>query len=158
MISLPEISAELATYFSMAAGTLGTALMEGAAQRVADGSIEAGQGYFRRLFRLDEADDSQVELPQGGSEERADALLGALSSEDRLRLAEALAAWVGEVRDRQPGKPHLGEARLAELIGEKVHTATYNVTANGPNSAAIGSVGPSATFHFGGSGRDGTGI
>lgn len=158
MISLPEISAELATYFSLAAGTLGTALVGSAAQRVADGSIEAGQGYFRRLFRRDGGEDSPVELPEGRSEERADELLGTLSAEDRLRLAEALTAWVGEHRDRRPEEAHPGEARLAELIAAKAHTTTYNVTAHGPNSAAIGSVGHGATFHFGGgSGRDGAG-
>ncbi|MYY09530.1 hypothetical protein GT204_11540 [Streptomyces sp. SID4919] len=150
MTSLPEISAELATYFSLAAGTLGAARVASAAQRITDGSIEAGQGYFRRLFRGGE--EAVVALPAGHSEQRADQLLGSLSPEDRARLAEALTAWVGEQRDHR-----LEEARLAELlVGAKAPTRTYHVTAHGPNSAAVGSVGDGATFHFGG-GRHGDG-
>ncbi|WP_406160216.1 DUF1552 domain-containing protein [Streptomyces sp. NBC_01005] len=152
MSSLPEISAELATYFSLATQSLGAALVGSAAQRIADGSIEAGQGCFRRLFRRGGGEDGTlVELPEGRSEERADQLLGALSTEDRQRLAEALMAWIDEQRDRTPDA-----ARLAELIAAKAHTHTYNVTAQGANSAAIGSVGAGATFNFG-SGRDGGG-
>ncbi|MDV9197268.1 hypothetical protein [Streptomyces sp. Wh19] len=157
MSSLPEISAELATYFSLATQSLGAALVGSAAQRIADGSIEAGQGCFRRLFRRGGGEDGTlVELPEGRSEERADQLLGALSTEDRQRLAEALMAWIDEQRDRSPDAARLDEARLAELIAAKAHTHTYNVTAQGANSAAIGSVGAGATFNFG-SGRDGDG-
>ncbi|MCX4847342.1 hypothetical protein [Streptomyces sp. NBC_00893] len=163
MSSLPEISAELATYFSLATESLGAALVGSAAQRIADGSIEAGQGCFRRLFRRGGEDDTRVELPEDRSEERADQLLGALSAEDRQRLAEALLAWIDEQRDGTPDEARPDgvrpdEARLAELIAAKAQTHTYNVTAQGPNSAAIGSVGAGATFHFGsGSGRDGGG-
>ncbi|MFD7526515.1 MULTISPECIES: hypothetical protein [unclassified Streptomyces] len=167
MSSLPEISAELATYFSLATQSLGAALVGSAAQRIADGSIEAGQGCFRRLFRRGGGEDGPlVELPEGRSEERADQLLGALSTEDRQRLAEALTAWIDEQRDRTPDaarpdgarldETRLDEARLAELIVAGAHTHTYNVTAQGANSAAIGSVGAGATFNFG-SGRDGGG-
>ncbi|MCX4658093.1 hypothetical protein [Streptomyces uncialis] len=153
MTSLPEISAELATYFSLAAGTLGAAMVASAAQRITDGSIEAGQGCFRRLFRGGSGEEAVVALPAGHSEQRADQLLGSLSPEDRERLAEALTAWVGEQRDHR-----LEEARLAELLVDaKAPTRTYHVTAHGPNSAAVGSVGDGATFHFGGGGRLGDG-
>ncbi|MBT2900164.1 hypothetical protein [Streptomyces sp. McG3] len=154
MTSLPEISAELATYFSLTAEVLGAAMVASAAQRLTDGSIDAGQGYFRRLFRRGGGEDTPIGLPEGRSERRADELLGALSPEDRERLAAALTAWVGEQRDRRPD-----EARLAELVASApAPNRTYNVTAQGPNSAAFGSVGDGAAFHFGGGSRheDGT--
>ncbi|MGV9885143.1 hypothetical protein [Streptomyces sp. NPDC003006] len=151
MTSLPEISAELATYFSLAAETLGAAMVASAAQRVTDGSIDAGQGYFRGLFRRGSGEDTPITLPEGRSEQRADQLLGALSPEDRQRLATALTAWLGEQRDRRPD-----EARLAELMAAApAPTRSYHVTAHGPDSAAIGSVGDGATFHFGGGTRHG---
>ncbi|MEV5986158.1 hypothetical protein AB0L85_14185 [Streptomyces sp. NPDC052051] len=128
--------------------------MARAAQRIADGSTEWGQGCFRRLFRRGGGEDTALALPEGRSEQRADHLLGALSPEDRQRLAEALTVWLGEQRDRRPD-----EARLAELMAAAPAPArTYHVTAHGPNSAAIGSVGDGATFHLGGGGRhtDGT--
>ncbi|MGC9497805.1 hypothetical protein [Streptomyces sp. WG7] len=152
MTSLPEISAELATYFALAAETLGVAMVASAAQRVTDGSIDAGQGYFRRLFRRG-GEDTPLALPEGGSEQRADRLLGELSPEDRQRLAAALTAWLGEQRDRRPD-----QARLADLLAAApAPTRTYHVTAHGPNSAAIGSVGDGATFNFGGGSRHGDG-
>ncbi|MEV0280007.1 hypothetical protein AB0I22_26945 [Streptomyces sp. NPDC050610] len=148
MSSFPEISAELATYFSLATETLGAAMVASAAQRIADGSIDAGQGYFRRLFRRGSGEDAPIALPEGRSEERADHLLGVLSPEDRHRLAAALEAWLGEQRDSTPD-----EARLAELMSAAPAPArAYHVTAHGPNSAAIGSVGDGATFRFGGGG------
>ncbi|MFE3678362.1 hypothetical protein [Streptomyces griseus] len=153
MTGLPEISAELATYFSLTAEVLGAAMVASAAQRLTDGSIDAGQGYFRRIFRRDSGEDTPIALPEGRSEQRADQLLGALSIEDRQRLAAALTAWLGEQRDRRPD-----EARLAELMAAApTSNRTYHVTATGPNSAAIGSVGNGATFHFGGGSRHGDG-
>ncbi|MEU7045644.1 hypothetical protein AB0A77_31935 [Streptomyces varsoviensis] len=144
MTSFPEISAELATYFSLAAETLGAAVVASAAQRIADGSIEVGQGCFRRLFRR-RGEDTPIALPEGRSEPRADHLLGALSAEDRHRLAAALMAWLGEQGDRG-----WDAARLADLMtAAPAPTRTYHVAAHGPNSAAIGSVGDGATFRFG---------
>ncbi|GLF95097.1 hypothetical protein [Streptomyces yaizuensis] len=153
MASLPAISAELAAYFSLAAQTLGAAMVASAAQRITDGSIEAGQGHFRRLFRRGGGEDTPLALPEGRSEQRADELLDGLSAEDRQRLAEALLAWLGEQGDHEPD-----EARLAELVAAAPSpTCTYHVTAHGPHSAAVGSVGDGATFHFGGGGRHGDG-
>ncbi|MEV0266275.1 hypothetical protein AB0I49_33710 [Streptomyces sp. NPDC050617] len=176
MSSFPEISAELAAYFSLAAETLGAAMVGSAAQRIADGSIDAGQGCFRRLFRRGSGGDTPIALPGGRSEHRADQLLGVLSPEDRDRLAAALTTWIGEQRDRGPDRAgldgagldgagldgagldgagldgaRLDEARLVELMAAAPAPArTYHVTAHGPNSAAIGSVGDGATFRFGG--------
>ncbi|MFE6777248.1 hypothetical protein [Streptomyces sp. NPDC057702] len=150
MTSLPEISAELATYFSLSVEVLGAAVVASAAQRMSDGSIDAGQGYFRRLFRSSR-EDVLMPFPEGRSEQRADQLLGALSSKDRQRLASALTAWLGEQRNGCPD-----EARLAELMAAgPAPTRVHHVTAYGSNSAAIGSVGDGATFHFGGGSRHG---
>lgn len=79
MTSLPDISAELATYFSLATEAVGAAMVASAAQRITDGSIDAGQGYFRRIFRRGSGEDTPIALPEGRSEQRADQLLGALS-------------------------------------------------------------------------------
>lgn len=144
MTSLPEISTELATYFSLAAETLGAAMVASAAQRITDGSINTGQGYFRRLFRRSGSEDTPIALPEGRSEERADQLLDALLPEDRQRLAAALTAWLRERWDHRPD-----EARLAQLMAAASAPASIHVTTNGANSPAIGSVGPNATIQFG---------
>jgi hypothetical protein len=152
MTSLPEISTELATYFSLAAETLGAAMVASAAQRITDGSINTGQGYFRRLFRRGGSEDTPIALPEGRSEERADQLLGALLPEDRQRLAAALTVWLREQCDRLPG-----EARLAELMAADPAHIRRGPTTYGSYSPVIGSVGSNATFNFGGGSRHGDG-
>ncbi|MFF3495298.1 hypothetical protein ACFYWS_28560 [Streptomyces sp. NPDC002795] len=151
MTGLPEISTDLATYFSMAANTLGAAMVASAAQRITDGSIEAGRGYFRRLFRREDGRETSLVLTGDRSEQRADQLLGSLSAEDRARLADALTTWVCE-RRHEGG---LDEGRLAQLLAAPAAAPTYNVTSHGAHSAAIGQVGPNATFNLGGDGHRG---
>ncbi|WP_323377114.1 hypothetical protein [Streptomyces smaragdinus] len=145
MTSLPEISTELATYFALASGALGTGIASTAAQRITDGTIDAGQGFFRRLFRIG-GEDAPITPPEDLDAQRADQLLGALSAEDRRRLAVALVAW----RAEHPDGP-LDAARLVKLMTDPDSGDTYNVAAHGPNSVAVGSVGDGATFNVGGS-------
>ncbi|GAA3165036.1 MULTISPECIES: hypothetical protein [Streptomyces] len=145
MSELATVSAEIAPYLAMAASSLGTSVLVAAQQRITERTVDAGEGFFRRLLGR-EAD------PIGGGTEpvldvdRATALDGSLARLDdaeRRALAEAVAAWLsGPVTARDAA------GFLSHLAPHLSGTTINSPTAYGDHSAAIGVV--NGTVHLGG--------
>ncbi|GAB7033868.1 hypothetical protein AB0G35_26635 [Streptomyces sp. NPDC021749] len=154
MSDLATVSAEIAPYLTMAANSLGTSVISAAQQRIAERTVTAGEGFFRRLLRRGDGTDRG---PVGGTgrllldEERADALdglLAALGDDERRLLAEAVAAWLAEPADRRDGPRLLRQIdRLAPSAGGR--TVHHHVTATGQGSIAAGEI--HGDIHMGGS-------
>ncbi|MFG3119422.1 hypothetical protein ACGF4C_34300 [Streptomyces sp. NPDC048197] len=157
MSDLATVSAEIAPYLTMAANSLGTSVISAAQQRIAERTVTAGEGFFRRLLRRGDGVDGADGGPVGGDgrvlldQERADALdrqLAALGDDERRLLAEAVAVWLAEPADRRDG-PHLLRQidRLAAPAGGR--TVHHHVTATGRGSIAAGEI--HGDIHMGGS-------
>ncbi|MFE2111425.1 hypothetical protein ACFXAF_36960 [Kitasatospora sp. NPDC059463] len=142
---LTDITA-IAPYFTVAATTFGTQLAQEAAQRVATGTADAGEGFFRRLFGRRSGEVPGALVRHNLPEDEVDRLLLGLSEYDRIRLAEALATWLdGGATDG------LAPERLVEAV-RAVHVeqpGPVTVTTNGPNSIAVNTIGNGATFNLG---------
>ncbi|WP_327681516.1 hypothetical protein [Kitasatospora sp. NBC_00458] len=143
---LTDISA-IAPYFTIAATTFGTQLAQEATQRVAEGTVDAGQGFFRRLFgrRSDEVAEAldSHQLDEG----QVDALLTGLNETDRRRLAQALSSWLGGATTSG-----LAAERLVELVQAAApagSTAPGPVTSYGDRTINGGTFGDKNTFNFG---------
>ncbi|MCZ1008042.1 hypothetical protein O1L68_16330 [Streptomyces lydicus] len=58
MSELANVSAEIAPYLALAANSMGTSVLTAAQQRIAERTVTAGEGFFRRLLRRDDGTDS----------------------------------------------------------------------------------------------------
>ncbi|MFE4023078.1 hypothetical protein ACFXPZ_37750 [Streptomyces sp. NPDC059101] len=154
MSDLVTVSAEMAPYLALAANGLGTSILIAAQDRMAERTVSAGEGFFRRLLhRLHDADlsDGTTELRLDTDRADAlDALLAALDDHDRQLLAGALTAWLDSPagdRDAAGFRDHV--ARLAASTGPR--TVHHHVTATGDHSLAAGEI--HSTINVGGTPR-----
>ncbi|MFE6867918.1 hypothetical protein ACFVFS_15290 [Kitasatospora sp. NPDC057692] len=134
---LTDITA-IAPYFTVAATAFGTQLAEEAAQRVATGTADAGEGFFRRLFGRRSGEVAEVLDRHDLPEERVDGLLAGLGEEDRARLAAALLAWL-----RGPAADGLRAERLVETVRKQVV-----INSSGERAFNAGHI-ENSTFNFG---------
>ncbi|MFB7473636.1 hypothetical protein [Kitasatospora sp. NPDC056184] len=134
---LTDITA-IAPYFTVAATAFGTQLAEEAAQRVATGTADAGEGFFRRLFGRRSGEVAEVLDRHDLPEERVDGLLGGLDEADRARLAAALTAWL-----RGAAANGLGAERLVETVQKQVV-----INSSGERAFNAGHI-ENSTFTFG---------
>ncbi|UZJ31621.1 hypothetical protein [Streptomyces endophytica] len=154
MSDLATVSAEIAPYLTMAANSLGTSVISAAQQRIAERTVTAGEGFFRRLLRRGDGADGDP-VGDGGrlvlDRERADDLdgrLAALGDDERRVLAEAVGAWLAGPADRRDGSQLLRQIeRLAGAAGGR--TVHHHVTATGQGSIAAGEI--HGDIHMGGS-------
>ncbi|MEU9112250.1 hypothetical protein AB0D04_10740 [Streptomyces sp. NPDC048483] len=152
MSDLANVSAEIAPYLALAANSLGTAVITQAQQRIAEGTVAAGEGFFRRLLHRDGAGD----LGDGTAQplldtRRADALderLAGLGEQDRQLLSDAVTAWLRAPADRRDA-PHLLEhiAQRAPATSTQI-THNNHATATGQGSIAANKI--EGTINVGG--------
>ncbi|MFI0709533.1 hypothetical protein ACH4SK_02535 [Streptomyces inhibens] len=159
MSDLATVSAEIAPYLALAANSLGTSVITAAQQRIAERTVTAGEGFFRRLVRRGDGAGDGLGGGLGGAAEplldaeRADALdelLAGLSDEERRLLSVAVASWLRAPADRRDAPHLLGHVdRLASSAGGRI---VYNTpTATGRDS--IAAVEIHGDIHMGGSDR-----
>ncbi|GGU67564.1 hypothetical protein GCM10010211_36170 [Streptomyces albospinus] len=146
MSDLATVSAEIAPYLAVAANSLGTSVLTAAQDRIAERTVTAGEGFFRRLLhRHDGAADlgDATDLGNGTTEplldvrraDTLDALLATLDDHDRRLLATAVTAWLrspAEQREAEDFRHHV--TRLASATGPQ--TVHYTPTATGQGSIA----------------------
>ncbi|MET9401133.1 hypothetical protein [Kitasatospora sp. NPDC002965] len=139
---LADITA-IAPYFTVAATTFGTHLTQEAAQRVAGGTLDAGQGFFRRLFGRHSDEVAEALDRHHLAEEQVDTLLSGLGDAERLRLAQALSSWLGSATTSG-----LSAERLVDLVRTAPAGPVTN-TSTGDRTIVGGSFGDNNTFNFG---------
>ncbi|MFF8372885.1 hypothetical protein ACF05W_29190 [Streptomyces lydicus] len=152
MSDLATVSAEIAPYLALAANSLGTSVITAAQQRIAERTVTAGEGFFRRLLRRGDADgglDGGADQPllDADRADALDALLASLTDQERQVLAAAVASWLRAPAARRDA-PHLLDqvTRLASFTGG---TTVYNTpTATGQGS--IAAVEIHGDIHMGG--------
>ncbi|MGD3109031.1 hypothetical protein [Streptomyces sp. YGL11-2] len=139
MSDLATVSAEIAPYLAVAANSLGTSVLTAAQDRIAERTVTAGEGFFRRLLhRRDDADlgdDAAGPLLDTHRADALDALLATLDDHDRQLLATAVTAWLRSPagqRDAEEFRQHV--TRLASATGPQ--TVHYTPTATGQGSIA----------------------
>ncbi|WP_328385154.1 hypothetical protein OHS81_14250 [Streptomyces sp. NBC_00400] len=149
MSELANVSAEIAPYLALAANSMGTSVLTAAQQRIAERTVTAGEGFFRRLLRRDDGTDSGLGegtapgLGEGATPplldtRRADALdelLARLDDQERQLLSAALAAWLRSPADRRDA-PHFLEHVTRLAPAATVHTVHNTPTATGQGSIA----------------------
>ncbi|KUL47323.1 hypothetical protein ADL22_10315 [Streptomyces sp. NRRL F-4489] len=150
MSDLATVSAEIAPYLALAAGSLGTSVLTAAQDRLAERTVTAGEGFFRRL--LHRRDGTPAALDDAGAPpldtDRADALdalLATLDDHDRRLLATALGAWLrapAADRDAALFRDHV--TRLAASAGPR--TVYNNPTTHGDHSLAAGEIHGTVNF------------
>ncbi|SEE54612.1 hypothetical protein SAMN05428954_2942 [Streptomyces sp. 2112.3] len=153
MSELANVSAEIAPYLALAANSMGTSVLTAAQQRIAERTVTAGEGFFRRLLRRDDGTDPG--LGEGAATplldlrraDALDALLARLDDQERHLLSAALTAWLRSPADRRDA-PHFLEhvTRLAPAAA--VHTVHNTPTATGQGS--IAAVEIHGDIHMGG--------
>ncbi|ARF56924.1 hypothetical protein [Streptomyces gilvosporeus] len=160
MSDLVTVSAEIAPYLTLAANSLGTAVIAAAQQRIAERTVTAGEGFFRRLLhgRDGLGDGGQRDgRPGTGADgpvldaRRADALdrlLADLGDEDRRLLSDAVTAWLREPADRRDAP------RLREHVAQLAPRGSTTVINYGSGGIAAGEIG---TIYMGGAGTSGPG-
>ncbi|MFI9047955.1 hypothetical protein [Streptomyces sp. NPDC053427] len=137
MSDLATVSAEIAPYLALAANSLGTSVITAAQQRIAERTVTAGEGFFRRLLHRGDdglGDDGTRPLLDTRRADALDELLAGLDDRDRQLLSTAVTAWLRAPEDHRDA-PHLLDhiSRLASAAGPPT---TNNVTATGRNSIA----------------------
>ncbi|MFF0623012.1 hypothetical protein [Streptomyces sp. NPDC004296] len=156
MSDLATVSAEIAPYLALAANSLGTSVLTAAQDRLAEQTVTAGEGFFRRLLhRRDHTttlgdDDTTAPRLDTDRADALDALLATLDADDRRLLADALATWLDSPagdRDAAGFRDHV--ARLAASTGPR--TVHHHVTATGDHSLAAGEI--HGTINMGGTPR-----
>ncbi|PBC84377.1 hypothetical protein SAMN05428945_1017 [Streptomyces sp. 2224.1] len=161
MSELANVSAEIAPYLALAANSMGTSVLTAAQQRIAERTVTAGEGFFRRLLRRDDGTDAGLGegadpgLGEGAATplldlrraDALDALLARLDDQERHLLSAALTAWLRSPADRRDA-PHFLEhvTRLAPAAA--VHTVHNTPTATGQGS--IAAVEIHGDIHMGG--------
>lgn len=161
MSELATVSAEIAPYLALAANSLGTSVISAAQQRIAERTVTAGEGFFRRLLRRDDGTegdlggDGGVQPLDADRADALDALLARLDDQERQLLSAAVASWLRAPAARRDA-PHLLD-QIGQLASSaRVHTVYYTPTATGQGS--IAAVEIHGDIHMGGSagGRDGS--
>lgn len=168
MSDLATVSAEIAPYLALAANSLGTSVISAAQQRIAERTVTAGEGFFRRLLRRDDGtegdlgDGTDRDLGGGSVQpldaDRADALdalLASLNDQERQLLSAAVASWLRAPAARRDAPYLLDQVgQLASSAG--VHTVYNTPTATGQGS--IAAVEIHGNIHMGGNAgvRDGS--
>ncbi|WP_336053417.1 hypothetical protein [Streptomyces sp. CA2R101] len=161
MSELAIVSAEIAPYLALAANSMGTSVLTAAQQRIAERTVTAGEGFFRRLLRRDDGTGSGLGEGAGPGPgegtatplldtrraDALDALLARLDDQERQLLSAALTAWLRSPADRRDA-PHFLEHvnRLAPAAA--VHTVHNTPTATGQGS--IAAVEIHGDIHMGG--------
>ncbi|MFJ6431797.1 hypothetical protein [Streptomyces sp. NPDC091416] len=134
MSVLFDLAGQLAPHFSFFAGRMVDGVMDNAVQRIADRSVDAGEGAFRSLVggTGPAADDEAG--PTAPEAAELDALLARLTDTDRARLAAALATWLN-------GPP--GRHELLDLLGapQPAPAAPVSVVSRGDHNNVFGVVG-----------------
>ncbi|MEU5215307.1 hypothetical protein AB0G79_03790 [Streptomyces sp. NPDC020807] len=153
MSELLTVTAEVAPYLSTFFGAVGGAVATRAVDRVADTTVEAGEGFLRRLVPWGDRPDP--ELLDADEERRADEGLSRLDEDERRQLAEVLTDWLAEAEeDGVVPDPE----RLVALVRERetdpetaapAPAVTKTYTTYGSKSPIIDKVGDNATFNFG---------
>ncbi|MEU5305581.1 hypothetical protein ACH4YO_34580 [Streptomyces noursei] len=147
MSDLATVSAEIAPYLALAANSLGTSVLTAAQDRIAEHTVTAGEGFFRRLLHRRDNTTAPLDDPSGTTRPpldttRADALdhlLATLDDHDRQLLADALTAWLNAPdADRNAAGFRHHVDRLAASTGPR--TVHHHVTATGDHSLAAGEI------------------
>ncbi|MGG2465824.1 hypothetical protein ACO0M4_39705 [Streptomyces sp. RGM 3693] len=153
MSDLASVSAEIAPYLVLAANSLGTSVLTAAQDRLAERTVTAGEGFFRRLLHrrdgtvtLGDDDTTRPHLDT----DRADALdelLATLNDHDRRLLATALTNWLhAPAEDHDTGGFRRHVAQLTAATGPRI--VYNNPTATGQGSIAAGEI--HGTINMGG--------
>ncbi|WP_393059651.1 hypothetical protein [Streptomyces sp. LN549] len=134
MSPLFDLAGQLAPHFSFFAGRMVDGLMDSTVQRIADRSVDAGEGAFRGLVGGGGQDPDDEAGPTAPDAAELDRLLNQLTDTDRARLAAALATWLN-------GPP--GHHDLVDLLRapEPAPAPSVSVTSRGNHNTVIGSVG-----------------
>ncbi|WP_405743815.1 hypothetical protein OG422_18880 [Streptomyces sp. NBC_01525] len=145
MSELATVSAEIAPYLAMAASSLGTSVLTAAQQRITERTVDAGEGFFRRLLGRDgdRLGGGAAPVLDVGRATSLDARLARLDDTERRALAEAMADWLaGPVTARDAA------GFLSHMAPHLSGTTINSPTTYGDHSAAIGVV--NGTVHLGG--------
>ncbi|QES20664.1 hypothetical protein DEJ46_17335 [Streptomyces venezuelae] len=141
--------------FAAVAGTLGSAVAGAAVQRFADGTVDTGESFLRRIFRRGDGTGPAAALGvDDETERRANEELARLDEDELRRLAEALTAWLADAEGDAPAPERLVELVRATTPAPPAAPSTTQVTAHGDYSVAVQTIGDNATFNLGGSGDD----
>ncbi|MEU9090242.1 hypothetical protein [Streptomyces sp. NPDC048428] len=134
MSPLFDLAGQLAPHFSFFLGRMVDGVMDSAVQRIADRSVDAGEGAFRSLVGGDGQETDDAAGPTAPDAAELDRLLSRLTDTDRARLAAALATWLN-------GPP--GRHDLVDLLRtpEPAPAPSVSVTSRGDHNTVIGSVG-----------------
>ncbi|MFI6770020.1 hypothetical protein [Streptomyces sp. NPDC050355] len=159
MSDLATVSTEIAPYLTLAANSLGTSVITAAQQRIAERTVTAGEGFFRRLLRRGDGTDGSLGGDAGSGTthpldaDRADALdelLATLTDQERRLLSDAVTAWLRAPAARRDAAHLLDHVdRLDPATGG--YTVHNTPTATGQGS--IAAVEIHGDIHMGGSER-----
>ncbi|MEU9119340.1 hypothetical protein AB0C96_05675 [Streptomyces sp. NPDC048506] len=154
MSDLATVSAEIAPYLALAANSLGTSVITAAQQRIAERTVTAGEGFFRRLLHRGDsaAGDFGAGTVQPLDADRADALdalLDTLTDQERHLLSAAVSNWLRAPAERRDA-PLLLEHVTRLTLSAGGHTVYNTPTATGQGS--IAAVEIHGDIHMGGSG------
>lgn len=155
MSDLATVSAEIAPYLTLAANSLGTSVITAAQQRIAERTVTAGEGFFRRL--LGRGDGAGGDLGAGTAQpldtDRADALdalLADLTDQERHLLSAAVTAWLRAPADQRDA------ARLLDHVCRLASSADGHTVYNTPTATGQGSIAAveiHGDIHMGGGAR-----
>ncbi|QHC25966.1 hypothetical protein [Streptomyces sp. GS7] len=123
----------------MAANSLGASVLTAAQDLIAERTVTAGEGFFRRLLHrrddTDLGDDTAGPLLDTRRADALDALLATLDDHDRRLLATAVAAWLRSPAGQRDAEEFRDQVtRLASVTGPQ--TVHYTPTATGQGSIA----------------------
>ncbi|WP_274913935.1 hypothetical protein [Streptomyces sp. WZ-12] len=147
MTDLATVSTEIAPYLAIAANSLGTSVLTAAQDRIAERTVTAGEGFFRRLLhRRDTAlgEDPAQPLLDADRADALDRLLATLDDGDRRLLAAALTAWLNSPEHDADGF----RRHVAQLAAGGPRITYNNPTATGQGSIAAGEI--HGTINMGG--------
>lgn len=130
----------------------GSSVLTSVSDRLADRTVTAGEGFFRRLVtrsrgtvagQATESEAGPLDGTGAFDAERAgelDALLDRLDEEERRKFAEAVAAWL-RGPSQELDADHLMR-HVHRVAGSTAHQVTYNTAnAHGPHSIAANTIG-----------------
>ncbi|TRV74290.1 hypothetical protein FKN01_25195 [Streptomyces sp. 130] len=130
MSLLLDLAGQLAPHFSFFAARMADGVMQGAVDRIADRTVDAGEGVFRSLVAADGPTGDDATALTAETADDLDRRLGQLSDEQRATLASALTTWLEG--------PH-GRDGLVPLV--KASGPHVSVQSHGDYNTVIGSVG-----------------
>ncbi|MGX7757588.1 hypothetical protein ACWQ06_02840 [Streptomyces angustmyceticus] len=140
MSELANVSAEIAPYLVLAANSMGTSVIAAAQQRIAEHTVTAGEGFFRRLLHRGDGSDSgpgegtAPPLLDARHADALDTLLASLDDQERHLLSAAVTAWLRAPADRRDA------AHFLEHVGRLVPAAGTHTVHNTPTATGQGSI------------------